>query len=214
METLLYETESSEIQSVTVLRGAAPSSSPTYWGIGWKLHSSFKPGGCSSTFLRSSTKIGEKETWLHRSLTYLRIIGGVREPPHKILAPKFNPIKLSVQKILSRRNRSFLTGMYRSLSQQTHITGSSNHSQHQLCHPVRKYQRPKCMQEILKTTHFMASRCSTIRRFIHQARYGTDYPIFSEFKCPLKFHVTQLNICKIRQRKKCSPSDWFCYHPE
>ena len=32
METLLYETESSEIQSVTVtvLRGAAPSS-PTYW---------------------------------------------------------------------------------------------------------------------------------------------------------------------------------------
>jgi hypothetical protein len=31
METLLYETETSEIQSVTVLRGAAPSSSPTYW---------------------------------------------------------------------------------------------------------------------------------------------------------------------------------------
>jgi hypothetical protein len=30
METLLYKTESSEIQSVTVLRGAAPYS-PTYW---------------------------------------------------------------------------------------------------------------------------------------------------------------------------------------
>ena len=47
-------------------------------------------------------KIREKETWLHRSLTYLRTIISVREHPHKVLAPIFNPIKISVQKILSR----------------------------------------------------------------------------------------------------------------
>jgi hypothetical protein len=106
METLLYETESSELQSVTVLRGTVPSS-PTYWEkINVKVHSSFpRPGGCSSIFLRSSTKIREKATWLHRSLTYLRKIVVVREPPHKIPAPNLNPIKISVQNILSRTLR-------------------------------------------------------------------------------------------------------------
>ena len=213
METLLYETESSELQSVTVLRGTVPSS-PTYWEkISVKVHSSFpRPGGCSSIFLRSSTKIRKKATWLHRSLTYLRKIVVVREPPHKIPAPNLNPIKISVQNILSRtqRNKSFLTGNYR-VSRQAHRTDDP---QQQLCHPVRKYQRPKCMQEILETTHAIVSRCSTIRRFAQNGPYGTDFPVVSDFKYPLKFHVTRLNICKIRRRIKCSPSDCFCYHPE
>ena len=50
-------------------------------------------------------------------------------------------------------------------------------------------------------THLFASRCSTTRRFFHQARYGTHCPAFFDYKYPLKFHVTRLNICKIRRRK-------------
>ena len=106
METLLYKTESSELQSVTVLRGAVPSS-PTYSTpkIRLKFHSSLPiPGACSTTFLRSSTKIREKATWLHRSLTYWRFLLAVRETPDNTwsLAPNSNPIKISVQNILSR----------------------------------------------------------------------------------------------------------------
>ena len=176
-----------------------------------KVQTSFpRPTGASSTFSRSSRKIREKATRLHRSLTYWRVIGAVREPPHKINARNLNPIKISVQNIISKRNKSpFLTDIFRFQPQEFR---SPDDSQQQLGHPVRRYQRPKCMQEILETTHPTLPRCSTMRRCTQKARYKTDFP--GDINLPLKFHVTRLNICKIRRRKKCSPSDCSCYHPE
>ena len=137
--------ESSELQLITMLRNVAPSS-PTYVSvkIRWKRHTVFSRP-FRSTFLRSSTKIREKATWLRRSSTYLGIIVAVRETPPEILARNFNPVKISVWNISFRRKSLLLTGSYR-LQLQAHTTEAA---QQQLCHYVRKYQRLKiCMQAI------------------------------------------------------------------
>ena len=128
--------ESSELQLVTVLRGVAPAS-PTY-SICLKRHKMLSaPLGFRSIFLRRSTKIREKATRLHRSLTYLGFIIAVREPPVELLATNSNPVKISVQNIWFKSQKSrLLTCIFRGQSQQYQTVRSP---QQLVCHPVRKY---------------------------------------------------------------------------